>query len=209
MRTVRLEFLPNPSAETTRIYGLKTAGPVPRASAEGPSSGLLEDEWFVPQRRLFDPKKWTVDVASYFPEVIAKEFRLLWAKLPYQLHYLAHRFEMSRQLLTLQEDWDGNGGQAFTEEHWRRVVCFLSDNALWLWERERLCIPDPKIIPGPGRSIDVHWKSDELELLLNVPEDASLPASFYGDDHKRDAINGTLGIAHDNFWLMLWLTGRK
>ncbi len=170
----------------------------------------LKEKWSAKESRTrYDSGKWTVDVASYFPNLVASEYSFLWVKLPYQLHFLAKLFEDSRHLLTLDDDWDNEGGQRFNESHWRRVIRFLSDNALWLWEREKLCIPEPRIIPGPNRTIDVHWKSAELELLLNIPEDLNQPVSFYGDDYKRDAVNGTLGLDHDNFWLMLWLTGRK
>lgn len=174
--------------------------PTPRTAAT--------QEWIARPSQSFDASKWTVDVGHHFPDLIAEEYQLLWAPLPYQLSHFAEAFEASRQLLELQDDWDENGALAFTEEHWKTVVRFIADNVAWLWERRGISIEAPEITPGPAQSIDVHWQANTFELLVNIPEDHTLPVQFYGDDTLGHDLKGTLDLSRDNFWLFLWMAVR-
>ncbi len=103
--------------------------------------------------------------------------------------------EESRQrILTLKEDWDGDGGKPYQEETWKRATTFIRKLSEKLWLDVGLKLPVPKICPGPGGSIDVHWKSQKYELLINVPENADEPADVYGDNYKELVIKGTFEI---------------
>src|SRR5438270_12002922 len=130
-------------------------------------------EWLPKSYQGFDANKWIINVGEHFPELIAEEYQLLWISLPYQLSHFSEVFESSRHLLTLADDWDGNGGGAFTEDHWRSMIRFIADNVAWLWERRGMTIEAPDISPGPGQTIDVYWQTNNFEMLLNIPADQS------------------------------------
>jgi hypothetical protein len=49
------------------------------------------------------------------------------------------------------------------------------------------------ILPGPYGSIDLHWRTPKRELLINVPDDAEGPASYYGDDREEGTGNAIRG----------------
>jgi hypothetical protein len=162
-------------------------------------------DWLRKPYQRFDANKWTINVGQHFPELIAEEYQLLWASLPYQLCHFTEVFESSRALLELEDDWDGNGGQSFTEDHWRLVIRFIADNVAWLWQRRGMTIEAPEISPGPGQTIDVHWQTTAFEMLVNIPADVAQPAQFYGDDAVGHDLKGKLDLSRDNFWLFLWM----
>ena len=49
---------------------------------------------------------------------------------------------------------------------------------------------EPDFCPGGDRSVDVHWETEEYEVLLNVRPDGS--ARYYGDNHANKKIEGGL-----------------
>jgi len=66
-------------------------------------------------------------------------------------------------------------------------------------------LPSPKIQPGPEASIDLHWKMERFELLVNIPNDPSKPATFYGDDYGDLCIRGNLNPSAPIPGLVVWL----
>ena len=83
-------------------------------------------------------------------------------------------------------------------------------NAMKLWRSHQICFDPPKIHPGPEGSIDLHWKSSNRELLINVPANSEDPIGYYGDDRAeetKDAVRGKdLESSKDAEWIFLWLT---
>lgn len=67
-------------------------------------------------------------------------------------------------------------------------------------------IEPPRILPGPKGSIDIHWKTSKRELLINVPEDDTVPADYYGSGGATDIIKGKLETTAKNEWILAWLT---
>lgn len=112
----------------------------------------------------------------------------------------------SRQLLDLEDNWDGEGASGYLKETLTRATDFLIKQWRRLWESERRNLPPPRIGPGPDGSIDLHWKGDGYELLVNIPRDGGTPASFYGDDHGSLYIEGTLDTSTYNQGLLTWLS---
>ena len=77
-------------------------------------------------------------------------------------------------ILDLKENWDDEGALPYNRATWQRAVDFAA----------AVDGPFVQINPGPNRSIDVHWSSacPPFDMLVNFPDDASEPASWYGDD---------------------------
>jgi len=113
----------------------------------------------------------------------------------------------SRSILTLHEDWDDNGAPRFAEAHWNRVKDFLMQAFSAIWTKNRRVLPPPSISPVPDGSIDIHWKTTDAELLINVPSTG--PASFYGDNYRTRKIKGTLDLDDNDFPLLEWLNLAK
>jgi hypothetical protein len=66
-------------------------------------------------------------------------------------------------------------------------------------------LPVPRICAGPGGSVDVHWKLDDFEILVNFPPNPDEPVTFYGDNEGSDSIRGTIGSDREPRSLLPWL----
>jgi hypothetical protein len=127
--------------------------------------------------------------------------------LPPDLAALTAPIVASRAMLDLGADWDGEGSPGYKENTWLRAIDFLIGNALGLWEELSVAVPPLKIGKGPGGSIDLHWRTPDRELLINIPPGQDSPADYYGDDqHGGHVVKGTLDPSGDNLWLLMWLT---
>lgn len=111
----------------------------------------------------------------------------------------------SRSLLDLADDWDGNGSPRVSESAWARAMKFLRRYARMAHDSFGRNVESPKIGPGPDGSIDLHWESQDFEILVNVPADPSQMAEFYGDDYGHASIKGRFDPEGSNEGLLLWL----
>ncbi len=111
----------------------------------------------------------------------------------------------SRSILELKNDWDGQDGVGYSPNTWEKAVDLLRRQALAGVEEGGRSIPAPRILPGPNGSIDLHWKTQAFELLINVQECDEECASFYGDDCGKLTIEGTIDTGTANDALLAWL----
>jgi len=115
---------------------------------------------------------------------------------------LTQKIESSRQMLNWGDNWDGEGSLGYNEVTWTRAITLLRTHISWLWKRHGLIVEAPNILPGPNSSIDVHWRTKNFELLINIPDDPSAQASFYGDDYGQRSVKGTFDPTSYNFGLL-------
>lgn len=118
----------------------------------------------------------------------------------------------STAILSLEEDWDGDGGSAYNSKTVERATSFLLalDN-LPLWRSMHTKMPTPAMGPGPDGSIDIFWQRDDGRLLVNIPGAFGEASTLYGSNLRGGQ------IAKDSFdlsqfskvapWLMI-LIGR-
>lgn len=112
--------------------------------------------------------------------------------------------DRAKGILTLPDDWDGEGSSSYSATTFDRAVEFLKTHSKSL-RAFGLEMPIPTIAPGPAGSIDVHWKRTSWELLVNIPAEGGRVASFYGDDYGVQQIRGTLNTEAGNSGLVAWL----
>jgi len=117
--------------------------------------------------------------------------------------------ESSRTILELEDDWDEQGASAYSESTWQRMCGFLRRQAALAQQIAGRDLPLPDILPGPKGSVDLHWKSPELELLVNIPAEASQAATFYGDDYGVQTVKGSLNPEMPAPGLVLWLLSQS
>jgi hypothetical protein len=91
--------------------------------------------------------------------------------IPDHLRSLSSTIEESRYILDLRKGWDDGGSLMVTEQTWKRATGFLEKLTERLWSEKKLLMVMPSIMQGPNGSIDLHWETDEYELLINVPGD--------------------------------------
>ena len=111
----------------------------------------------------------------------------------------------AQRMLTWGDNWDDEGSIGYTIYTWRRVSWFLLAGATQLQEMGIELIT-PEILPGPEGSMDIHWKTDEIELLVNIPSSSVYMANYYGGYEKRSQeVKGYLDYTGDSRRLFLWL----
>jgi hypothetical protein len=155
---------------------------IPSDIAEGPPA----DTWTVPSWT----SEWTASLESNSFEDLNNEIHA------------------SQKLVTLEDNWDGEGSPGYSEATLDRAAAFLRLHMRWVWEKYGVWLEVPRILPGPSGSIDIHWETPDYEVLVNVPNDPSAPATFYGDDYGKGSIKGTFDPSFFNFGLLTWLLRR-
>lgn len=118
---------------------------------------------------------------------------------------LRAEIEEASALLELADDWDGEGSQSYSKDTFDRAVSFLTLHSDQLLKSYCLHLPVPKISPGPKGSIDLHWKRQSWELLVNIPADANQMAVFYGDNYGAQKIRGSIDPKDFNLGIAMWL----
>jgi hypothetical protein len=87
-----------------------------------------------------------------------------------------------------------------------RATSFLRDSALQLWSERHVHADIPVISPVGDGSIDIHWKDERRQLLINVPASGDDPIEFYGDDRGRTVVRGIVDPSASTRWLFARLT---
>ena len=110
-----------------------------------------------------------------------------------------------RNLTKLEDNWDGEGSAGYSVDVCERAVQFVKRHVEWM--RKTLGrVPElPSIDPGPGSSIDVHWQTDKLELLVNIPKDPTEKATYYGDDYADFSFKGAFNPDEINRTIGCWI----
>lgn len=100
--------------------------------------------------------------------------------------------EASKRLGALEDNWDDEGAQKVDEQIIKEAIDFIRclDG---LFQNK---IPIPRINPVPDGSIDIHWKLDLCECLLNIViQDKEPMADFYWDDYNGQHIKGKVKLS--------------
>ena len=105
-------------------------------------------------------------------------------KLPFQLIDLRDEIEKSKYLLTLEEDWDDEGGRPVSFDTWKAGINLLIENISYIFQKTGIILDTPKINPGPEDSIDLLWRNEKYRLLINVPSNLDRQIECYGDDNS-------------------------
>lgn len=125
------------------------------------------------------------------------------------LEQIIKAIDLSKSILDLQDDWDGEGSPGYSKTTWDRMRKFLLSHAQAMRNHLGISIPVPQILPGPDGSIDMLWKRDEYELLVNIPSDPNRFANFYGDDRDKTSVKGSIDPAKTNQGILSWLMTHK
>jgi hypothetical protein len=94
---------------------------------------------------------------------------------------------------------------AYSRETLNVAIEFLRAQSAQFRKMYGSCPPVPLIGPGPDGSVDLHWKQEKWELLVNIPSGVNQQAAFYGDDYGIQIIKGTLNPKKVNYGIIAWL----
>ena len=110
----------------------------------------------------------------------------------------------SRRILKCHDDSDEEF-IPYSQETLDRAIEFLTPYIKGAETALGVAIPIPKLLPGPSGSVDVHWKNEKKELVVNIPANKNIHASFYGDNYGKLFIKGTLDTTSLHLSVLMWL----
>jgi hypothetical protein len=171
-----------------------------RGRSEIPS--LEPEDWFSDLTELTKVFYW---VESRVQRWLPPEEANIKSAPPKELRDISEAIKKSRDILKLGDDWDGENSPAYREETWSRATNFLWSQAEWFWDRYGMVFDAPRIAPGPNGSIDIHWKTEAAELLINIPVDKKTHITFYGDTKAGSHISGSMKDSDHNRGIWFWL----
>lgn len=111
----------------------------------------------------------------------------------------------SRRLLELLPNWDDEGAESIHESTWIRAANFLRKTANRVANAGSIVFPVPTLKPCPDGSIDLHWKNDLFELLLNIPPISRSAGDFYGESRDGLTVKGSFQPEIHNQGIVCWL----
>ena len=123
-----------------------------------------------------------------------------------QFTSLINALQNAKAMLELPDDWDDAGSPAIEAPTLRRAAVLLILHAAMVWAHFSVVVPTPRILPGPEGSVDLHWKTNRRELLINIPSYPQVPSPYYGDDLGSDRRKGVIEPGAVNLELFAWLT---
>lgn len=115
---------------------------------------------------------------------------------------LEAELRQASQVLQLHEDQDVQA-IPYSAETLARAVAFLRTHIEWLWRSYGVKMAIPTIGLGPNGSVDLYWKKQSWELLVNVPPIG--PATYYGDNYGREKNKGSFDPEKLSTSVIAWL----
>lgn len=127
----------------------------------------------------------------------------------YAEQVMAEAVNSSSWIFDLKDNWDEEGSPSYKRTTWRRAVSHVVSHTKEMLEKHGIKVPPPRILPGPQGSIDIDWRMQDKELLINIPSDETRRGTFYGDEKGGLSIKGELNPVGINQGLLAWLIYKK
>ena len=103
-------------------------------------------------------------------------------------------------ILPIVNDWDGESTFSYAEETIDAAATFLRQLVQKTEIPEMMAV---RISPSGQGSIDLHWRQEQFELLVNFLDGGS-GGTYYGDDYKGNSIQGEDSIPKPGF-IACWM----
>lgn len=161
-----------------------------------------------PKYELFTPsKRGNPNIMNYGNEKV--EFGTKSISIPFALNRLKGVVDKSRHILELEDNWDDEESESYSENVWENALTFVVNLHLTAFKVFTVKLDYPKIYPGPNGSIDIAWKADTYEVLVNFPVNPSDEITYYGEDIRSSTFKGSFKSSTSCNSLLMILIGMK
>lgn len=111
--------------------------------------------------------------------------------LPEEMENLGTLIEDSYiQISSLSDNWDDEGAVAPDVETLIATFTFLSKIVIFVHKKTKKVISFPDIHPFSDGSIDLYWKTKDLDLLINIENESPHAFTYYGQSKSEVDIQG-------------------
>lgn len=99
---------------------------------------------------------------------------------------LERAIDDAKEILNLEDDWNGEGAEQISPEIFDVASNFLRRYDSYLKETFKIDLLVPEINPCPNGTIDLSWRSPSARLLVNIKFiEGQYYAYFYGDRYNN------------------------
>jgi len=113
-------------------------------------------------------------------------------------------------VLGLQDNWDGEGSPPYKKETFERAAEFTRELTAQVVSESAGSVLVPVIGPAMGGSVDLYWKSTAVTLLVNIPEDRTVLATYSGRRENGESTTGRVSERRETFrHLAVWLADAR
>lgn len=129
------------------------------------------------------------------PKYLVYNFKNIFSlKIPVELQFLLNAYIKSEYIILLEEDWDDNGSSKYNIETWQKSLTFVNEYSATLLNDFNKKIEIPKIYHGPKGSIDILFENKNYSLLINILDNDTNRAVYYGRDLDGNISKGEINI---------------
>ncbi|MBO0932716.1 hypothetical protein [Fibrella aquatilis] len=167
---------------------------------------VIEEEGFLPnpdysyRTKTERPRVFTnYDYYNFQPsQLIAVEtINGKTVNLPKTYQAWADAINKSKYILTyIDVNEETEERTTYCPKTWARTVDLLVSVANLAAQGDKH-LPAPAIFDGYEGSIDIHWETPQMRMLVNVPKSLSELISYYGEDSKGQSVKGKLSDRDD------------
>lgn len=119
---------------------------------------------------------------------------------------LYEEIELSKEILDLEEGWDGYDAPSIPRDVYNKSITFLKDYCNFIYKNTGIAITAPEINPGRNENIFLSWRTEKARLAISIEnKDEELIAKYYGDLNNKQPIKGYVSIEEFSEYLAYWM----
>lgn len=126
--------------------------------------------------------------------------------IPIDLKPLYEEIDHSKEILDLEEGWDGYDAPSIPKNIYYKSIKFLKDYSKFIYNNTGIAIVAPEINPGRNKNIFLSWRTEKARLAISIEKkDEELIANYYGDINNKQPIKGYVSTEEFSEYLAYWM----
>lgn len=119
---------------------------------------------------------------------------------------LYKEINLSKDILELEEGWDGFDAPKIPNEIYEKSISFLKEYSIFIYNNTGVVIDTPEINPGRNKNIFLSWRTQKARMAISIEsKDGELIANYYGDINNKQPIKGYVSTDKISEYLAYWM----
>ncbi len=122
---------------------------------------------------------------------------------------ILEEIENSKEILALEEGWDGYYAAKIPIEIYNNAVSFLKKYAKFIYDNTNVIIESPEINAGINKNVFLSWRTKNSRLAISFEHNSEeeIIAHYYGDlNNNKEPIKGNVPTNDVKAHLAYWMT---
>lgn len=127
-------------------------------------------------------------------------------KQPNGFKHIYEEIDSSKDILRLDNDWDGFGAPEIPGSVYSSSISFLKKYIDFIFENTGIVVDAPEINPGKNENIFLSWRTKNARLAISIEyKEGELIANYYGDIKNKQPIKGYVSVDGISEYLAYWM----